>query len=71
VRRLEPLQLGHQRVEFSVGDLGGAQDVIAFFVVPDLAAEFFDPFGGGHRRMQNAGGKMQPAVTFCISNFEF
>jgi hypothetical protein len=45
---LEAYELLHQRVELAVGDLGRVQDVVALFVVPDLAAELFDPFGGSH-----------------------
>jgi hypothetical protein len=41
---LEPLELVHQRVELGVGELGIVQDVVALFVVADLAAEFVDPF---------------------------
>jgi hypothetical protein len=38
----EPLQLLHQLVELGVADLGLVGDVIAFFVVANLAAEFCD-----------------------------
>jgi hypothetical protein len=39
---LEPLQLLHQLVELGVADLGLGGDVVAFFVVANLAAEFCD-----------------------------
>jgi hypothetical protein len=45
---LEGLELAHQRVELGVGDLGIAQDVIAFFVMANLASQFVDSFGGIH-----------------------
>ena len=45
---LEPLELLHEGVEFGVGDLGIAQDVVPFFVIPDLTAKLCDPFGGIH-----------------------
>jgi hypothetical protein len=45
---LEADELLHQGVKFAVGYFRRAQDVVALFVVPDLAAELFDPFGGSH-----------------------
>jgi hypothetical protein len=45
---LEPLELLDERVELDVGNLGIVEDVIALFVVPDLSAEFVDPFGRSH-----------------------
>jgi hypothetical protein len=57
--RLEADELLHQGVELAVGDLRSVQDVVALFVVPDLAAELFDPFGGSHlaaRQFRTFGG---------------
>jgi hypothetical protein len=39
---LEPLQLLHQLVELGVADLRLVGDVVALFVVANLAAEFCD-----------------------------
>jgi hypothetical protein len=44
----EALQLFHERVEFDVGYLGVAENVVALFVVPNEPAEFSDAFSGIH-----------------------
>ena len=48
MRVLERLQLGEQRVELGVGDLGIVVAVVALFVVADLSAEFGDALGRRH-----------------------
>ena len=51
---LEALELPHQRIEFSVGDLRIVQDVVALFVMPDEYAELVDSFCGRHARLSIA-----------------
>jgi hypothetical protein len=46
---LEPFELLHQGIEFGVGDLRLAQDVIALFVIANEPAKFLDAFGRTHR----------------------